>query len=101
MCNSKFQFGSGAEAAKVTLSKDGALIIERNARTLEAAKRLSDYLDALDCLTNEQNNKLIELMLDNLTEAEKGAFLAGAGMAAAALSESTEAENKRDTKILQ
>lgn len=101
MCNSKFQFGSGAEAAKVTLSKDGALIIERNAQTLEAAKRLSDYLNTLESLTNEQNNKLIELMLDNLTEAKKGAFLAGAGMTAAAISESEEAEKKRDTKLLQ
>ena len=102
MCNSKFQFGSGAEAAKVTVSSDGELIIEeRNAPTLEATKRLSDYLNTLDCLTSEQHNKLIELMLAHLVEAEKGAFLAGAGMAAAALSESTEAENKRDTKILQ
>ena len=100
MCNSKFQFGSGAEAAKVTISKDGALIIERNARTLEAAKRLSDYLNTLKSLTSEQHNKLIELMLDNLTEAEKGAFLAGAGMAAA-ISESEEAEKKRDTQLLQ
>ena len=101
MCNSKFQLESGAEAAKVTLSKDGALIIERNARTLEAAKRLSDYLNTLESLTSEQHNKLIELMLDNLTEAEKGAFLAGAGMAAAAISDSEGKENNRDGKLIQ
>ena len=101
MCNSKFQLESGAEAAKVTLSKDGALIIERNARTLEAAKRLSDYLNTLQSLTSEQHNTLISLMLAHLIEAEKGAFYAGAGMAAAAISDSESKENNQGGKLIQ
>ena len=85
MCNGKF--GAGAEPAKVKLTQGGALIIERNARTLEAAKRLSDYLNTLDNLTSEQHHRLVELMIDNLQEAEKGAFLAGADIAAATIAD--------------
>lgn len=101
MCNDKFQFVSGscAEPAKVALTPNGALIIERNAQTLEAAKRLSDYLNTLDNLTSEQHNRLVELMIDNLKEAEKGAFLAGADIAAATISDNKS--GAASTKLTQ
>lgn len=49
---------------------------ERTAEFLEAAKVLGDYVNALD-LDAGKHNELVRLMLDQVTEAEKGAFAQG------------------------
>lgn len=63
------------EPAEITMAEDGEMLtIKRNTRTMAAAKRLSDYVNSLE-LTAEQNNKLVELMIDQTHEAELGAFI--------------------------
>ena len=49
---------------------------ERTPEFYEAAKALSDYVNALD-LDAGKNNELVRLMLDQVVEAEKGAFAHG------------------------
>lgn len=65
-----------AEAAEITLAADGTITINRNARTMETARTLTDYIHTLP-LTAEQNNELVRLILEHVTEAEKGAFVGG------------------------
>ena len=80
---------TGIEPADVTVSEDGErLIINRNEKTLAAAKRLSDYLASLDNLTAEQNDRIIELMVKQLIEAEAGAFMAGINVALSSINNS-------------
>lgn len=91
------------EPAEITMAEDGEMLtIKRNTRTMAAAKRLSDYVNSLE-LTAEQNNKLVELMIDQTHEAELGAFLAGANMATAAITDGggDEPEQKPPIKFLQ
>lgn len=102
MCNDKFQAsGTGAEAAKVTLGKNGAFTIERNAPTVEAAQRLSDFLNSLEALTSEQHNEIVKLTIATIIEAEKGAFLAGAGTVAAVLSDNESEASEPGAQLLQ
>lgn len=65
-----------SEAAEITLAADGTITINRNARTMETARTLTDYIHTLP-LTAEQNNELVRLILEHVTEAEKGAFVGG------------------------
>ena len=48
---------------------------------LQTTRDVSDYLDTLP-LTNEQNNKLIELLCKNVIAAERGAYILGINIAA-------------------
>lgn len=101
--SNKFTEQSGAvlEPAKVSISEDGEQItIDRNARTLATAKKLSDFVNSLECLTSEQNNTLIELMLEHLREAEIGAFLAGANIAAGVAGADSQPNAAPNFKIL-
>ncbi|MGN0641249.1 MAG: hypothetical protein ACI4JT_09915 [Oscillospiraceae bacterium] len=43
---------------------------------METAQTLTDYIHTLP-LTAEQNNELVRLILEHVTEAEKGAFVGG------------------------
>lgn len=49
---------------------------ERTPEFFEAARALSDYVAGLE-LDAGRNNELVRLMLDQVTEAEKGAFAQG------------------------
>lgn len=98
--------GAGVEPAEIIVSEDGeTLQIKRNARTMAAAQRLSDYLHTLDCLTVEQNDRLVNLILEQTQEAEQGAFLAGTKMALGAIEDTMQEleklEHKPPIKILQ
>ena len=42
----------------------------------ETAKALSEFIKALP-LSNADNDRLIQMMIDHITEAEKGAFESG------------------------
>ena len=94
------------EPAEITISEDGeTLQIKRNARTMAAAQRLSDYLHSLECLTVEQNDQLVKLILEQTQEAEQGAFLAGTKTALSAIEDTMQEleklEHKPPIKILQ
>lgn len=69
----------GLEPAGISISDDGErLTINRNTRTRETGKAVSDYLRSLDNLTVEQNDTLVQLIITHVMEAERGAFAAGA-----------------------
>lgn len=50
--------------------------IQRTKRFFETAKALSEFIKALP-LSNADNDRLIQMMIDHITEAEKGAFESG------------------------
>lgn len=53
-----------------------AIPIERGEEFYQAAKGLSEFIHALP-LSAENNNRLIDLMVDQVCEAERGAFVQG------------------------
>lgn len=56
--------------------RDIAIQIERTEQMTAAAHELSDYIKGLP-LTTEQNNALVSLMVKQVQEAERGAFVQG------------------------
>lgn len=56
--------------------------IQRTKRFFETAKALSEFIKALP-LSNADNDRLIQMMIDHITEAEKGAFESGFHMGGA------------------
>ena len=56
--------------------QDIAIQINRTEQMLAAARELSDYIAGLP-LTAEQNNALVSLMIKQVQEAERGAFIQG------------------------
>lgn len=50
--------------------------IRRTKRFFETAKALSEFIKALP-LSDADNDRLIQMMIDHITEAEKGAFESG------------------------
>ena len=55
---------------------DLAIQIERTDKMIVAARELGDYIRDLP-LTVEQNNALVALMIKQVQEAERGAFIQG------------------------
>lgn len=60
---------------------DDAIVIERTPEFFKTAHAVSDFLKALP-LSRPDNDKLIELMIRNVNEAEQGAFNQGFRMGA-------------------
>ena len=56
--------------------RDIAIQIERTAQMIAAAHKLSDYIKDLP-LTAEQNDTLVSSMIEQVQEAERGAFVQG------------------------
>ena len=56
--------------------QDIAIQIERTAEMTTVARELSDYIKSLP-LTAEQNNTLVPLIVKQVQEAERGAFVQG------------------------
>ncbi|EON73835.1 hypothetical protein [Lysinibacillus sphaericus] len=58
---------------------NASIEIERAEAFKQAVNELSDFLKALP-LNHEDNDRLVALMVRNISEAEKGAFLQGFSM---------------------
>lgn len=53
---------------------DGMILIDRNEEMLNAARKLSDFINTLN-LPVDQHNQLVELMIEQVLTAERNAFL--------------------------
>lgn len=67
-----FEFGSTHDIEL----KGTALVVERTADFFQIARQLSDFLAGLP-LDRPANDRLVELMVEQVQQAEKGAFLQG------------------------
>lgn len=53
-----------------------SIVVKRTGEFYQAAKELSEFIHSLP-LSAENNNRLIDLMVDQVCEAERGAFVQG------------------------
>lgn len=62
------------------ISDEAAIEMRRSEEFNSAAQTLTDFISALP-LTRDQNEKLVQLMVDQVIAAERSAFMQGASMA--------------------
>lgn len=73
------------------------ILLERTEPFIKVARELNDFLHTLP-LDNQEHNKLVDLIIQNVTAGEKGAFLQGFDMGIEFASWAKEkADVKKDT----
>jgi len=73
---------------------EGEIEIIKTEKFLDAVKELSDYIITLP-LSNQENDRLVELILKQTSIAQKDAFLQGADLTAKAIKALAEKPKER------